>query len=69
MNIIAVRKMLQEECDKIGLDALAQKVGMTPGHVHNVLVGARKPRGRILDMLGLQVVEDYQPKGAKRPRA
>jgi hypothetical protein len=64
MNIIAVRKLLQDECDKLGLDALAEKAGVSSGQMHNVLVGARKPRGRILDMLNLEVVECYRPKTA-----
>ena len=62
MNIITVRKMLQDECDKLGLDGLAEKAGVSSGHMHNVLVGARKPRSAILDMLNLEVVEDYRPK-------
>jgi hypothetical protein len=66
MNITAVRKLLQNECDELGLDALAAKAGVSSGHMHNVLVGARKPRGQILDMLNLKVVEDYRP---RRPRA
>jgi hypothetical protein len=66
MNITAVRKLLQNECDELGLDALAARAGVSSGHMHNVLVGARKPRGQILDMLMLEVVEDYRP---RRPRA
>ena len=62
MNANSVRKLLQAECDQIGLDALAKRIGVSPTHLHNVLVGVRKPRGRILDALNLELVEDYRPK-------
>jgi hypothetical protein len=66
MNIIAVRKMLRAECDRISLAAFAERAGVSSTHAHNVIVGKRKPRGRILAALGLEVVEDYRH---KRPRA
>jgi hypothetical protein len=63
MNIEAVRNILRAKCRALGGEAnFAREAGVSRQLVYAVLIGNRPPRGRILDMLGLEAVIDYRQK-------
>lgn len=41
----------------------AESIGVTPAYVSDVLRGQRKPGKKLLDGVGFERVEVYQPKG------
>jgi hypothetical protein len=63
MNVNSVIKLLQAECRKYGGEAqFAKAIGVSRQQVYAVLAGDRPPRGRILDVLGLEAVIEYRRK-------
>ena len=62
MKVEAVREILRTERQRVGLATLADRACVSQQLMHNVIAGRRKPRGRILTMLGMELVEDYQMK-------
>jgi hypothetical protein len=63
MNSNAVRKLLRDACKAHGGESgFARHAGVTPQLINAVLRGAREPRGKVLDALGLEAVITYRKK-------
>jgi DNA-binding phage protein len=54
MDANDVRKLIRDDIKQIGITAFAKKAGVTRAQIYAVLNGQREPRGRILDVLGLE---------------
>jgi hypothetical protein len=63
MNANAVRKLLRDACKAHGGESgFARHIGVSAQLVNAVLRGAREPRGKVLDALGIEAVITYRKK-------
>lgn len=63
MDANHVRKLLRDACTAHGGESgFARHIGVSVQLVNAVLRGAREPRGKILDVLDLEVVITYRKK-------
>ena len=65
MDVDEVGQLLRDECRALGgARQFAEKAGVSHQMVYWVMNGARKPRGKILDALGLEAVVVYRRKAS-----
>src|SRR3954468_19174892 len=63
MNANHVRKFLRDACTAHGGESgFARHIGVSVQLVNAVLRGAREPRGKVLDALGIEAVITYRKK-------
>ncbi len=63
MKADVVRKLLRTECRRLGGETeFAKMAGVSRQLVYAVLNGEREPRGKIQDLLGLEVEISYRRK-------
>lgn len=62
MDTNDVRRLIRDECNRIGVTAFAKKADVTRAHIYSILCGQREPRGGVLDALGLEMFVGYRRK-------
>src|SRR5436305_12001664 len=63
MNANHIRKLLRDACTAHGGESgFARHIGVSAQLINAVLRGAREPRGKVLDALGLEAVITYRRK-------
>jgi DNA-binding phage protein len=63
MDTAAVIRLLRDACRHAGGEAaFARRAGISRQMINAVLTGKRQPRGRLLDVFGLEFVASYRRK-------